>query len=248
MIRPPRGAWDAGRAVMVGSVFLWSAVLAGVRIDGPGLGYRAFGLVEGLIALLLLVSLVRSGALPRPHGPWPTVALVYGGAATAQLVAPLLPPPGVLEWVVIAGLLAFVWGAAYGLHRSRLCLALGITAGARAALKFSVLPFVWSRTQLPETPVIDLRDLGEGLKGLFIDYTPTAPGTQAVVLAAILLWGLAVWLAWPPEDEGVWVRRLPPSERDRLLVWLLAERFAREGHEGLPDEVKGYLDPGQEAD
>ncbi len=122
-------------------------------------------------------------------------------------------------------------------------LSLGLVALVLAALKYSVVPFLWARSELPRTPVLDLRALGEGLKSLVVSYVPSRPEMQAAALVAILAWVLAVWQQWPPEAEDDWLRRLPRADRDRLLFWLLSER-------GGPDldlsaeEVRGYLDRG----
>ncbi len=125
-------------------------------------------------------------------------------------------------------------------------MGLGLVALALAALKYSVLPFVWSRTELPATPILDLRALAEAVKGLVVVYVPSRPVTQALALAAIVAWVLATWFQWPPERHDDWVRQLSRQERDRLLGWLLSERRG-EGRPIGPDEVRGYLDrPGGE--
>jgi hypothetical protein len=78
-------------------------------------------------------------------------------------------------------------------------LTLGLVAVALAALKYSVLPFIWARTRLPATPILDLRAMAEGIKGLFAVYVLSRPISQVFAFGAILAWVFAVWLQWPPE-------------------------------------------------
>jgi hypothetical protein len=233
--------WSSLPAAGVCTLFLAAFFFGGLRLGITGVEYRVFGLVDGLAALLVLYVLLNTAALSWPRDRWGTVVLVYAAAATAQLVSLLLPPPGLLEWLVLAALLYFAWNASYAAHRSRVMLALGGVALALAALKYSVLPFMWAHTNLPQTPILDLREMAEGFKGLLASYVPSRPMTQVFAFAAILAWVFAVWLQWPPEPEDDWLWRLPRGDRDRLLVWLLSER------EGLgraiePPEARRYLD------
>jgi hypothetical protein len=232
--------WTPGAAFGVGGLFILAFFFAGLRVTASGVEYKLFGVVDGLSALLLLYVLLGTGALSWPRDAWGAVVLVYGAAATAQLVSLLLPPPGVLEWVVVGLLLYAAWNATYAVHRTRVMLTLGLVALALAALKYSVLPFVWVRTELPHTPIIDIRALGEGLKGLVAAYVPSRPVTQALAFVAILAWVLAVWLQWPPAGEDDWLRRLPRHERDRLLFMLLKEGPGGRAISG--EEVRGLLD------
>lgn len=233
--------WSPGALFGVGALFLLCFFFAGLRVSAMGVEYELFGLVDGLAALLILYVLLGTGALSWPQDAWGAVVLIYGAAATAQLVSLLLPPPGVLEWVVVGVLLYFAWNASYAAHRTRVMLTLGLVALALAALKYSVLPFVWVRTELPHTPIIDLRAVGEGIKGLMAAYVPSRPVTQALAFAAILAWVVAVWLQWPPAGEDDWLRRLPRHDRDRLLFWLLKEGRPI-GRPISEEEVRGYLD------
>jgi hypothetical protein len=232
--------WTLAAAFGVGALFILTFFFAGLRVTATGVEYQLFGVVDGLSALLISYVLLGTGALSWPRDAWGTAVLIYGAAATAQVVSLLLPPPGVLEWVVVGLLLYAAWNASYAVHRTRVMLALGLVALALAALKYSVLPFVWVRTELPHTPIVDLRPLGEGLKGLVAAYVPSRPVTQALAFLAILCWVLAVWLQWPPAGEDDWLRRLPRHERDRLLFALL-----KEGPEGRAigrEEVRALLD------
>lgn len=229
-----------GSAVAVCSLFLSSFLLAGLWVGGSGVEYRLFSLVDGLAALIILYMLISARVLSWSAGVWGFILLAYAAAATAQLLALLLPPPGVLEWVVLGALLVFAWNVGYGIHRTRLLLGLGLVAVGLAALKYSVLPFIWSRTQLPETPLLNLRGLGDQLRGLFIAYTPPRPITQLFAFAAVLAWSLAVWLQWPAERRTDWLQRLSRADRDRLLFGLLAERSIA-GRELGSEEVRAYL-------
>lgn len=237
--------WTPAAASGVAALLVISFFFAGLWVGSAGVDYRVFGLVDGIAALLILYVFLNTRILSWPQGPWGALVLVYTGAATAQLVALLLPPPGVLQWVVLGVLLYFAWSAGFGAHRSRILLALGLVALALAALKYSVLPFVWSRAELPETPLVDLRALGEGIKGLVVVYVPSRPIAQLYAFTAILAWVLAIWLQWPPEGHDDWLRQLSRGDRDRLLFWLLSER-RQEGREVGVEDVRGYLDRPQE--
>lgn len=228
------------RGLLVTVLFLVAFFFGGIWVGPMGVEYRVFGLVDGLAALLIVYALVRVRALARPVGVWGALALAYALGATAQLVSLLLPPPGILEWLVLLIILYFAWNASAGGHRDRVVLGLGLSALALAALKYSLLPHLWIRTQLPETPIVDLRALGEGVKGLVVVYEPSLPVTQLFAFAAVLSWALALWAQWPEEDEEDWLRRLSRGDRDRLLFGLLHERL--EGREIDEEEVRGYLD------
>lgn len=243
MSSPRSPDWTPGRGLGVAALFLLAFALAGVEIRDGTVDYSVFGLVDGLAGLTLTYVFLKTEVLSWPTGLWGAIVLVYAAAATAQLVGVLLPPPGVLEWTALIVLVVWARHAAYGPHRSRLMLNLGLVALVLAAFRYSFLPFVWSRTQLPRTPMLDLRAIGEGIKGLFVAYAPPAAATQAFVFGAIVLWAAAIWWQWPPEREGGWIRRLSRSERDRLLFWLLMKRGA-EGREIDVSEVRGHLDRG----
>lgn len=227
-------------------LFLVAFSLGGLRLGITRLEYHVFGLVDGLAALLILYVMLNTAALSWPREIWGAVVLAYAAAATAQLVSLLLPEPGVVEWLVLIVLLYFAWNASYSAHRTRVMLALGTVSLALAALKYSVLPFIWAQANLPQTPILDLRGLAEGVKGLLSVDVPTRPITQVFAFAALLAWVLAIWLQWPPEAEDDWLWRLPRGERDRLLMWLLIERQGS-GREIGPREASKLLDsPGED--
>ena len=241
MSRRTSRSWTPGSVTAVCSLFTLTFLLGGIWVSAIVVEYRLFGLVDGLAALLILYVLLNTGVVSWPVDAWGGLVLIYLVAATAQLVAMLLPPPGVVEWIVLGLLLLFAGGASFGVHRSRVVLGLGLAAVALAALRYSILPFVWARTRLPETPIIDLREVSEGVKGFFVAYTPGQPITHLIAFAAILAWVLAVWIQWPPEPEGHWLERLSRADRDRLLFWLL--RGARgEGDSVSVEQVRGYLE------
>jgi hypothetical protein len=234
--------WTPVAASGVSALFVVSFFFAGLWVGEQGVQYRMFGLVEGIAAMLILYVFINTRILSRPRDLWGGVVLAYAAVASAQLVMLLLPPPGALQWIVLGVLLFFAWNAGFGVHRTRIVLALGLVALALAAVKYSVLPFIWSRTELPSTPLIDLRALEEGIKGLVVVFVPSRPIAQVFALLAIVAWALAIWLQWPPERHDDWLRELSRGDRDRLLFWLLSER-RQEGREIGPRDVHGYLDP-----
>lgn len=236
--------WTARSAVGVAALFLAAFFFAGLWVGPTGVEYRVFDLVDGLAALLVLYVLLNTGALSRPAGGWGVVVLTYAAVGTAQLVGLLLPPPGVLEWIVLGILLYAAFNVSYAVHRSRVMMTLGLTALALAVVKYSALPFIWGRARLPSTPIVDLEELGEGVKSLVLEYAPSLPVTQLFALLAIVAWILGVWLQWPPEEEDDWLRRLSRADRDRLLMWLLREREAT-GRALGAEEARSYLDRGQ---
>ncbi|MGD8699875.1 MAG: hypothetical protein PVJ43_11325 [Gemmatimonadales bacterium] len=239
--------WSPGATAGVCSLFVLAFFFGGLRVGVTRLEYHFFGLVDGLAAVLVLYVLLNTAALSWPRDRWGGIVLIYAAAATAQLVSLLLPPPGLVEWLVLAVLLIFAWNAGYSAHRSRVMLALGTVALALAALKYSVLPFIWARTNLPRTPILDLQALAEGVKGLFAAHVPTRPITQVFAFAALIAWILAVWLQWPPDAEDDWLRRLPRGDRDRLLMWLLTE-LEGSGREIGEREARRRLESPREKD
>lgn len=238
-VRLRRPAYAAG----VSALFLLAFSLGGLWVGPLGVEYRLFGLVDGLAALLVVYVLLHTGALSWPRGGWELVVLMYATLATAQLAALLLPPPGVLEWIVLGILLYAALSVSYAVHRTKVMLTLGLVAVGLAVLKYSALPFVWQRVRLPSTPVVDLEALSEGLKGLAVEFVPGEPVSQLFALLAILAWVLAVWLQWPPDEDEDWLRRLSRGDRDRLLLWLLRDREGR-GRPIDEEKARGYLDRG----
>jgi hypothetical protein len=237
--------WSPGAMAGVCVLFLLAFLFGGLRVGLTRLEYHFFGLVEGLVALLILYVMLNTAALSWPRDRWGAVVLIYAAVATAQLVSMLLPPPGVIQWLVLVVLLYFAWNASYSAHRSRVMLALGTVSLALAALKYSVLPFIWARTNLPRTPILDLQALAEGFKGLLASYVPSRPITQVFAFTALLAWVLAVWLQWPPEAEDDWLWRLPRGDRDRLLVLFLSQRAGTGREIGQRDDLR-HLEPPRE--
>ena len=228
-------------AAGVSLLFLLAFAMGGIWVGPAGVEYRLFGLLDGLAGLMILYVLLNTEVLSWPRDFWGGMVLIYSGLATAQLVALLLPPPGVLEWFVLAVLIFFAWGAGYGAHRTRIVLGLGLAALALATLTYSVIPFVWSKTQLPQTPIVNLREFGESVKSLLIAYEPSMPISQFVAFAAIVAWGLAVWMQWPPPGDDDWLRRLSRREREALLYSLLDESERLGGRSIDVRDLRGYL-------
>ncbi len=234
-------AWQPGVAVLASLLFLSAFFLGGLWLDAVQLDYHLFSIVDGLAALLVVYVLLNTAVLSWPRDAWGAVVLVYAAVATAQLISMLLPPPGLVQWIVLGLLIYFAWSAVFSVHRTRIVLSLGLVALALAALKYSVLPFVWSVTELPQTPILDLRALSESVRRLFAVYVPSHPMTQVFAFAAILAWVTGIWVGWPPEPEDDWIRRLSRSERDRLLLWLLSDGPGR-GRKITASDVRGLLE------
>lgn len=240
--------WSPASAAAVCLLFLAAFALGGLWVGPLEVRYELFGLVDGLAGLLILYVLVNTGVLSWPDTLWGGVVLVYAGLAAAQLVALLLPPPGVLQWIVLGVILFYAWNASYGVHRSRIVLSLGLAGVALAALKYSVLPLVWSATELPSTPLIDLRAIGEGFKSFFASYEVARPITQFFAFLSIVAWSLAVWFGWPPAPEDDWISLLPRAERDRLLYLMLTRDPESRPGALDSDAVRGRLARPEEDD
>lgn len=234
-------AWKPAAAALASLLFLLAFFFGGLWLDVAQLEYHLFDIVDGVAALLVVYVLLNTAVLSWPRDGWGVVVLIYAAVATAQLISMLLPPPGLVQWIVLGLLIYFAWSAVFSVHRTRIVLSLGLVALALAALKYSVLPFVWSVTEMPRTPILDLRALSESVRRLFAVYVPSQPLTQVFAFAAILVWVVGVWVQWPPEPEDDWMRRLSRGERDRLLFWLLSEGLGR-GRKITADEVRGLLE------
>ena len=184
----------ARRAVLAALLFLGSAALAGVTPRLDGVDYRAFGMVDGLFALLLAYLFLLRGVWARAAGWLGWVPVVYGTLATAQLLALLLPPPGVLQWVVVVGLAFSAFAAFSARSPTRLLAGLGTVALLLALLKFSVIPFLWVRSGPGPGEAFGLGNLAEGFRRLFVEYEPLGPGGELLGFVAIALWAAATRL------------------------------------------------------
>lgn len=193
------------RAVGAALLFLAAGVLAGVSpLARGGVEYRTFGLVEGVFALLLAYLLVLRGAWTRPVGVIGWIALIYGTVATAQVLELLFPPPGLLEWVVVAGVAISAWGVFAGGSRRRLVASLASLAVLLALLKFSVIPVLWERLGPAPGTAFGLGDLAEGARRIFADHRPVRPAGQLIGFAALCCWAAATRLLWadvPPRGR-----------------------------------------------
>ena len=186
----------ARRAVLAALLFLGSAALAGVTPRPDGVDYRAFGIVEGIFALLLVYLFLLRGVWTRQVGGLAWVPVAYGTLATAQLLALLLPPPGVLQWVVVTGLAFSALGAFAVRSSTRLLAGLGALALLLALLNFSVIPFLWVRAGPGAGEAFGLGDLAEGFRRLFVEYEPLGPGGELLGFAAIVCWAAGTRLLW----------------------------------------------------
>lgn len=191
----------AQRHVAAALVFLASGTVAGVALVPDGVEYRAFGMVEGVFALLLAYLLVYRGAWERPEAATAWIAVLYGTLASAQVLELLLPPPGMIEWMVVAGLAVTAWGAFSGGTRRRLMFSLASLALLLALLTFSVIPVLWTRMGPAAGTAFGLGDVAEGVRRTFADYQPLRPAGQMVGFVALALWALGTRLLWSQAPE-----------------------------------------------
>lgn len=189
----------ARRAVAAALAFLAAAALAGVVLLPDGVQYRPFGMVEGVFAVLLSYLLVHRRGWEAPETVVAWVAVAYGTVASAQVLELLLPPPGMVEWMVVAGVAVTAWGAFAGGTRRRLVFSLASLALLLAVLKFSVIPVLWTRLGPAPGTALGLGDMAEGMRRVFADYQPVRPVGQVVGAAAVALWALGTRLLWPED-------------------------------------------------
>jgi hypothetical protein len=191
------------RSVAAAVLFLGSAALAGIHLLEGGVRYHNPGLVEGIFALLLSFILLVRGVWVRPPGPLGWVPVVYGTAASAQLLGLLLPPPGLVQWTVVFVLALTAWGALAGGTRTRVMASLAALALLLALLRFSVIPFLWERAGPAEGTALGLGDVAESVRRFFAEHEPIRPAGQTLGLLAASLWALGTRLLWeaPEGDE-----------------------------------------------
>ncbi|HEX2095705.1 MAG TPA: hypothetical protein VHG28_25125 [Longimicrobiaceae bacterium] len=186
------------RGVGAALLFLGSAALAGAELLETGIRYSAPGVVEGVFALLLTYLLLLRGAWIRPPGALGWVPVAYGTAANTMLLELLLPPPGVIEWVVVFALAFTAWGALATGTRTRLMAALASLALLLALLKFSVIPVLWERVGPAPGEAFGLGDVAESVRRVLADHRPIRPAGQLAGIVALSLWVLATRLLWDP--------------------------------------------------
>jgi hypothetical protein len=198
----------AQRSVAAAFLFLAAAGLAGVAPVATGVQYRTFGIVEGVFALLLTYVMLQRRGWAAPVGVVGWVALVYGTLASAQIAEFLFPPPGVVEWVVVATLALTGWGALARGPRRRLVFGLATLTLLLALLRYSVIPVMWGVGPQPGD-LLGVGEMAEGARRILADYQPVRPVGQLLGFAAISCWALATRLLWP----AVPVRRRRGSVR-----------------------------------
>lgn len=199
------------RAVAAALLFLLAAVLAGVVPVEHGVEYHVFGIVEGLFALLLAYLLVLRGAWAQPAGVTGWAAVVYGVLATAQVLEFLFPPPGLVQWVVVAGMAITAWSVFSGGTPRRLVASLASLAVILALVRYSVIPMLWTRIGPAEGTAFGLGDLAEGARRIFADWRPVRPAGELLGFAAVCCWALATRLVWSPTPLAAQPERPDPS-------------------------------------
>lgn len=187
------------RSVAAALLFLGSAALAGVQLLEGGVRYALPGMVPGVFALLLTYILLVRRAWARHPGALGWVAVAYGTAANAQLLALLLPPPGIVQWVVVFVLAFTAWGALAVGTRTRLLASLGSLVLLLALVKFSVIPVLWGRIGPAPGEGFGLGDAMESVRRVFADYQPMRPEGELLGLVALALWALATRVLWESE-------------------------------------------------
>lgn len=189
------------RSVAAALLFLGSAALAGVQLTETGVRYAAPGMVSGVFALLLTFILLTRGAWARAPGAPGWVAVAYGTAANAQVLGMLLPPPGIVQWVVVLVLAFTAWGALATGTRTRLAASLGSLALLLALVKFSVIPVLWGHIGPAPGEGFGLGSAMESVRRVFADYQPTRPAGEALGVVALAFWALGTRLLWEPEGS-----------------------------------------------
>jgi hypothetical protein len=205
---PPVTATPAQRAVGASLLFLASAVLAGVSPVENGVEYRTFGVVEGVFALLLTYIMLQRHAWERAPGVLGWVAVAYATLASAQVAEFLFPPPGVVEWVVVATLALSGWGALGRGPRRRLVFGLATLALLLALLRYSVIPVLWGVGPQPGD-LLGVGELAQGARRVVADHRPVHPSGQLLGFLSMACWALATRILWPA---------LPPRRRRRRVV------------------------------
>ncbi len=205
----------AQRAVAAAHVFLASAALAGLTLQPRAVEWRTAGMVASVLALLLAYLLVRRRAWPSPAGVPGWAAVAYGTAATAQLLHLLLPPPGLFQTMLVAALGLAAWGALGRGTRHRLVVSLAALAAFLAAVRFSLLPAMWTAVDPTGAP-LGMEGLAERARGAVAEPLLLAPGGELPGVAALALWALATWLVWPEAVVGE--RKRPGTALARVPV------------------------------
>lgn len=191
-------------------LFLSCAGLAGISPLRAGVRYELFGLTEGLIAILFTYLLIARRAWPDPTWPLGWIATGYGTLATAQALHMLLPPPGVVQWIAVIGIVFAVWAAMSGSSARGVIMMIATLAIILALLKFSVIPFVWERAGPSPGAVFGLGDLAESFRRLFVEYEVVSPAGQIYGFLALTGWAAGTRVLWSsdPEERG---RKRPVS-------------------------------------
>jgi hypothetical protein len=187
-------------AILASCSFLLSGALAGSTLRVDGIEYRLFGMTEGVFALFLLYLLVQRRIWSQPVRWDGWLVAAYGFWATAQLLQLLLPPPGLLEWIVVPALVLAAWAALLGTgSRERLVASLGVTAVLLALVNFSIVPALWASSEAATETAFGVGSVARGLRQLVVAYEPVAPATHLLGVLSIALWGLGTRLIWPPD-------------------------------------------------
>ncbi len=191
------------RAVAAALAFLLAAFLAGVNPGPQGVRYAIFGVTEGLAAILLSFAFLQRQLWWSEAGVLRWVAVGYGTLANAQILELLLPPPGVLEWMVLTGLAFGGWALLAASSRERMLAGLATVALLLALLRFSIVPIVWDRAGPGPGEAWGLGNLAEGMRRLVVDHQPVTAGGEVLGVVAIAIWAVGTRLLWKPTRKAV---------------------------------------------
>lgn len=165
--------------------------------------FAPFGTVATLLGMLYVYALACRGVLRRSEG-WQRVLLTaYWVVATAMMFRVLLPPPGLVQvglaiWAVIGA-----WLIIRTKGRERAALWLGIVAVSLAVVRFALVSIYGYRSDLPDWGPLQLGAATNALRDVLVAYTPEQPFAEAIHVAALVSYAVALWVQWGEADDSL---------------------------------------------